>query len=126
VTASLLTGYALALAYPPSTYAKLNPAPVPPSPASDSAEGREATARIEATLQGLPLAEELSRRVESEGWSKTRPYERLPEARKRHSLLAGTLKGPGKIAVAPLVFSSPDDRESFILVHAGRSLCGHE
>jgi hypothetical protein len=126
VTASLLTGYALALAYPPGIYAKLNPPPAPPSPSPDSDEGREATAKVEATLQGLPLVKELSRRVESEGWTKTRPYERLPDWRRAHSLLAGTLKGPGRIAVAPLVFSSPDDRESYLLVHVGRNLCGHE
>lgn len=43
-----------------------------------------------------------------------------------HSLSAYTLRGPGKFAVPPLVFTTHDKRESVLVLHVGDGLCGHE
>jgi len=59
-------------------------------------------------------------------WKESRPYANYPEEKRIHSLTAGTLAGPGKLAVPPLVFSTRDDSESIIILHLGRSMCGHD
>lgn len=43
-----------------------------------------------------------------------------------NSLTAGALRGPGKLAVPPLVRARKDERESVLVVHVGRGLCGHD
>lgn len=43
-----------------------------------------------------------------------------------HSLSAYTLRGPGKFAVPPLVFTTADKKESILVLHVGSGLCGHE
>ena len=37
-----------------------------------------------------------------------------------------TLKGPGKIAISPLVRARHDAKENWMFIHVGRALCGHE
>jgi len=59
-------------------------------------------------------------------WYETRPYISLPEERKVNSLTAGALRGPGKLAVVPLVRARKDESEAVIFTHFGRGLCGHE
>lgn len=56
----------------------------------------------------------------------TGPYSTLPEYAANHSLTAGTLRGPSKLAVAPLVFAKDDESEAIVIIHLGRSLCGHD
>ncbi|KAK4055419.1 hypothetical protein OIO90_003257 [Microbotryomycetes sp. JL221] len=62
--------------------------------------------------------------VEVAKWTESRPYAATPAG--PHSLSGYTLKGPGKFAVAPLVFSSRDKRQAVFVVHVGSGLCGHE
>lgn len=38
-------------------------------------------------------------------------------------MTAGALKGPGKLAVAPILFATYDDKETVAFVHVGRGLC---
>lgn len=54
----------------------------------------------------------------------SRPYAATPPG--PHSLSAYTLRGPGKFAVPPLVFTTQDKRESVLILHVGDGLCGHE
>jgi hypothetical protein len=54
------------------------------------------------------------------------PYSTLPEYAAVHSLTAGTLRGPSKLAVPPMVFAKDDESEAIVIVHLGRSLCGHD
>jgi hypothetical protein len=56
----------------------------------------------------------------------TGPYSTLPPERLAHSLTAGSLRGPGKLAVPPLVFAKEDESEAILVLHFGRSLCGHD
>lgn len=121
----------------------LNPPIAPPAPHQDSKEGQAHVAALEKALQSLSQVKAL--RAEKEPgqsgissltpesvllqqpkWKESRPYQKYPEDRRAHHLTAGVLKGPGKLAVAPLVLSTQDDTESVIFMHLGRSLCGHE
>ncbi|GAA6043930.1 hypothetical protein JCM8097_000905 [Rhodosporidiobolus ruineniae] len=54
----------------------------------------------------------------------SRPYAATPPG--PHSLSGYTLRGPGKFAVPPLVFTTLDKRESVLIFHVGGGLCGHE
>jgi hypothetical protein len=61
-----------------------------------------------------------------EAWYETRPYQSLPEDRRVNNLTAGSLRGPGRLALPPLVRARWDESEAFIVVHVGRGLCGHD
>jgi acyl-coenzyme A thioesterase PaaI-like protein len=43
-----------------------------------------------------------------------------------HSLSAGSLRGPGKLALSPLIRAKHDESEALVFLHLGRSLCGHD
>ena len=43
-----------------------------------------------------------------------------------NSLTAGALRGPGKLALWPLIRVKKDESESYVFVHLGRGLCGHD
>lgn len=65
----------------------------------------------------------------------SRPYESYPEERRQHNLTAGTLRGPGLLATPPIVLTKTAHGaeieggkagDTTVLVHVGRSLCGHD
>lgn len=65
----------------------------------------------------------------------SRPYRKYPQHKAQHSMTAGALRGPGLFAVPPLVLAKTRagaaaeggaEGDSFVIVHAGRSLCGHD
>ncbi|KAF8695708.1 thioesterase thiol ester dehydrase-isomerase, partial [Rhizoctonia solani] len=109
--------------YPPTTLQLINPPPAPPAPALGSQEAEIYLTALEEKLQSLPLVGELRQR---QGWYESRPYQNYPEERRRHSLTSGTLRGPGKLAIPPLVFAKDDESEAIAIIHVGRSLCGHD
>lgn len=116
--------YMVGSVYPPTTIQLLNPPPAPPAPALGTEEAAIYTDKLEETLQNLDLVKELRQR---EGWyESTRPYLNYPEERRRHALVSGSLRGPGKLALPPLVFGKDDETEAIVVVHVGRSLCGHD
>jgi len=43
-----------------------------------------------------------------------------------HSLTSSILRGPGMLAVPPLAFVKTDESEAVLILHLGRSLCGHD
>ena len=43
-----------------------------------------------------------------------------------NSLTAGALRGPGKLALSPLMRVKKDESEIVAIVHIGRGLCGHD
>jgi hypothetical protein len=118
------------------------PAPLP----ADSPEGIAAMQAIDAQLQSLPLVQRLRAEMEvtqsansttligdsavplqqQRRWLESRPYQNYPAQKLKHHLTAGTLRGPSKLAIKPLVFSTRDETESYIILHLGRSLCGHD
>jgi hypothetical protein len=73
------------------------------------------------------------------------PYQRYDPQKVHNSLTAGTLRGPGKLAIPPMVFAKTDESEAIgtsslhsrstprtilmhvlAVVHLGRALCGHD
>ena len=80
----------------------------------------EAAAEINHTLTFHPLSMKLRGDPK---WIESRPHLRFPEAHKPHSLTAGTLLGPGRVPVPPIVFT--DDKNLVSLSYLGTDLCGH-
>ncbi|KAI5480505.1 MFS polyamine transporter [Pseudohyphozyma bogoriensis] len=118
--------------------------PTPYAPPVDSREAKEETEIIEAGLQNLALVKQLrATRVPAPtssatalstpdatspaplipAYTESRPY---ATAAGPHALTAFTLRGVGKFAVAPLVFTSLDKKEGIFFVHVGGQMCGHE
>lgn len=138
-----LLGLGYATLFPSPLSRMLNPPQAPPSPTEDSAEGQAHIQKLEAALQSLPQVKALrlekvpeqsavtslmpeSQLLHINKWKEARPYTKYPEERRIHHFTAGLLRGPGRLAVRPLLFSSTDDKEAIIFLHLGRSLCGHE
>ena len=80
----------------------------------------EVTEEIENHLNNHPIAKEAR---EKPGWRTIRPHTKFPEDHKKHNLTAGTLSGPGRFPVPPLIFCN--DKELVQLVYVGTDLCGH-
>ncbi|KAG8867270.1 hypothetical protein FRB97_003410 [Tulasnella sp. 331] len=118
------TSYTLGSIYPPTLAELAFPRPAPPSPPIDSPEGNAEVHRVEEELQNLPIVQAL--RLQKQDYYESRPYLTYPEEKRIHSLTAGTLKGPGRLSAPPLVFGKWDDSESVVVIHVGRSLCGHD
>lgn len=109
--------------YPPDFAHLLSPRPAPTPHHRDSPSGRLYTRQLESTLLELPLVQEYASK---EGWYSTRPYTSLSPDKAQHSLTGGALRGPGMMAVPPIVFAKEDESEAVVVVHLGRSVCGHD
>ncbi|KAI0800459.1 Thioesterase/thiol ester dehydrase-isomerase [Fomes fomentarius] len=118
--------YYIGALYPPEFAHLLSPrsAPAPLHPDDPAAIAH--IAELEDRLYNLPVLEAHRAREDKDAWYETRPYVNLPEERRVNSLTAGTLKGPGKLAIAPLVRARHDAKENWVFIHVGRALCGHE
>lgn len=115
--------------YPPGTFTLLSPRPAPPPPDPTHSASLAYTAELEEELQSLPILAELRKTQGEEGeweWYETRPYVEYPEAQRVNSLTAGALRGPGKLALHPLLRVRKDESESVAVMHLGRGLCGHD
>ena len=118
--------YYVGALYPPEFAHLLSPraAPAPLHPDDPAAIAH--IAELEEKLYSLPVLAEHRKREDKDEWYETRPYVNLPEERRVNSLTAGTLKGPGKLAIPPLVRARHDSKENWVFIHVGRALCGHE
>ncbi len=118
--------YYIGALYPPEFAHLLSPrsAPAPLHPDDPAAIAH--IAELEDRLYHLPVLEAHRAREDKDEWYETRPYVNLPEERRVNSLTAGTLKGPGKLAIPPLVRARHDAKENWVFIHVGRALCGHE
>lgn len=111
--------------HPIFTFVAPRPAPGPPAD-TDSPESLAYSALLEDTLQSLPLLNSHRSRPDADDWYEARPYKRFPEERRVNNLTAGALRGPGKLALVPLVRSKHDESEAIVFIHVGRGLCGHD
>ena len=84
--------------------------------------GDEAAARIDAFLRQHPLARRLR---QDPAFVESRPHLKIPAELRAHSLSAGTLTGPGRIAVPPLTFAHRDGDAIYVLAHLGQDVSGH-
>ncbi|KAG6377581.1 HotDog domain-containing protein [Boletus reticuloceps] len=111
--------------HPYLTFIAPRPAPGPPSN-PDSPDSLAYTADLERTLQSLPLLQSLRAAPDANNWYEVRPYKHFPEDRRVNNLSAGALRGPGKLALMPMVRARWDETESVAILHVGRGLCGHD
>ncbi|TNY22656.1 HotDog domain-containing protein [Rhodotorula diobovata] len=97
------------------------PAPESSSSSSDAAESSLVKAAAN-TAEGTATSP--SDTALAPKYTLSRPYASTPPG--PHSLSGYTLRGPGKFAVPPLVFTTRDKKESVLVVHVGGGMCGHE
>jgi len=127
VALSSVVAGTLGAIYPPTPLSILFPRVSPGPPRDpDSPESLEYTASLEQKLQSLAALNALRKREDADEWYETRPYQHYPEERRVNSLTAGSLRGPGKLALWPLIRVKKDESESYVFVHLGRGLCGHD
>ncbi|KAJ3996602.1 HotDog domain-containing protein [Lentinula boryana] len=125
-TFASLTAYTVGSVYPPPPLSLLFPSPSPAPPDPTSPESLEYTVSLEKQLLSLPLLQSLRAAPDAKEWYEARPYKNFPEERRVNNLTAGALRGPGKLAVPPVVWVRRDESESFVFIHVGRGLCGHD
>lgn len=113
--------------YPPPPISILFPRAAPGPPADPfSPESVAYTENLEEKLQSLPYLEKERQRPDAREWYETRPYQQFPEERRVNNLTAGALRGPGKLAIYPLLRVRRDESEAMAFMHLGRGLCGHD
>lgn len=121
------TAGTLGAMFPPPPIAILFPRAAPGPPADPfSPESIAFTEDLEAKLQALPLLQKLRSMPDADEWYETRPYQAFPEERRVNNLTAGALRGPGKLALYPLIRAKKDESESVVFLHLGRGVCGHD
>ncbi|AAW45843.1 hypothetical protein CNBJ1600 [Cryptococcus deneoformans B-3501A] len=121
------TTYILGAAFPPQLVLLIFPRFSPPPPHKDSARGKAHTNDVEGCMQGLQLVEMMRKEIQGGAeWYETRPYDKYDPQKVHNSLTAGTLRGPGKLAIPPILFAKKDESEAIAIIHLGRALCGHD
>ncbi|KAI9507693.1 mitochondrial protein [Russula earlei] len=120
------TAYTFGAFYPPTLLTYIAPRVAPPPPDPDLPETQAYVAGLEEQLQKLPILLNHRERGDAEEWYEIRPYRSVPEETRVNNLTAGALRGPGRLALHPLVRARMDDSEALIIVHVGRGLCGHD
>ncbi|KAF9012987.1 hypothetical protein BDZ89DRAFT_1104271 [Hymenopellis radicata] len=113
--------YLVGTLYPPEEIRLLYPPRAPP-PIADltSPEAINHVNNLEDTLQSLPILRQKREDPDADEWYETRPYANAPADRRVNHLTGGALRGPGKLALPPLVRAKKDESEAWILVHLGR------
>lgn len=59
------------------------------------------------------------------GFTESRPHLKIPAAFRAHNLTGGTLLGPGRIVVPPVVFSEDGGKSLVSISYLGADVCGH-
>lgn len=99
--------------YPPTLATYISPRVAPPPPDPNAPESIAYVEALEDTLQNLPALQALRNRPDADEWYETRPFVALSEERRANSLTAGALRGPGKLALPPIVRARKDESESY-------------
>lgn len=120
------TAYFVGSLYPPTFATYLSPRIAPPPPDPEHPQSIAYTEALEDKLQNLPYLQQLRSRPDTHEWYETRPFASVPKELLANSLTAGSLRGPGKLTLPPLVRARRDESEAVILIHVGHGLCGHE
>lgn len=77
---------------------------------------------IETYLTNLPHYQSLRA---DPSYTESRPHHQIPAARRENHLVSGTLSGPGKLTVAPYVFTSSTESRVVTIFHIGGQVSGH-
>ena len=127
VTVASVVAGTLGAIYPPPPISILFPRVAPGPPAEpDTPQSVAYTQSLEDQLQTLPYLQNLRGQGDTQEWYETRPYKDFPEERRVNNLTAGALRGPGRLALTPLIRVRKDESESIVFIHLGRGLCGHD
>ncbi|KAF9268997.1 Thioesterase/thiol ester dehydrase-isomerase [Marasmius fiardii PR-910] len=122
-----LSAYTLGSLFPPSPLSLLFPRPGPPPPDDpNSEESKIYLENLEKKMLSLPLLQQMRCAPDAKEWYEARPYKYFDEDRRVNNLTAGALRGPGRLALPPLVRARWDEKESIFVIHVGRGLCGHD
>jgi len=97
----------------------------PPPPPADSDEGRKVVEKVERELNNLPLLQKCREAPDADEWYEARPYV-MPQERLANHFTGGLLRSPGRIAVPPIVRARKDETETWVFIHLGRGVCGHD
>jgi len=120
------TAYTVGAFYPPTLLTFIAPRAAPPPPDPNLPETQAYVAALEEQLQKLPILVKHRESEDAKAWYETRPYQFVSDESRVNNLTAGALRGPGRLALFPLVRARWDESESLIIVHVGRGLCGHD
>ncbi|GJJ13031.1 hypothetical protein Clacol_007280 [Clathrus columnatus] len=120
------SSYLLGLFAPPEMFTLFHPRPTPPPPPENSEEANRITARIEKELNELEVLRKCREAPDASEWYEARPYVSIPPERLANHFTGGVIRGPTKIAVPPLVRSRKDETETWVFLHLGTGICGHE
>ena len=82
----------------------------------------EAEREIEGFIDRHPLTLQMR---SMPGFSESRPHLKMPASFRAHNLTGGTLMGPGKVTVPPVVFAEEGGKSLVSIMHLGNELCGH-
>src|SRR5258708_23646384 len=113
------TAYTVGAFYPPPLLTYIAPRAAPPPPDPDLPESQAYVAALEEQLQKLPILLKHRANEDLEAWYETRPYDSIPEDRRLNNLTAGALRGPGRLALLPLVRARVDESEALENAQAG-------
>jgi len=80
------------------------------------------TAEIDQYIRNHPEAQKLRA---NPNFKEARPHLKIPETLRPRSLTGGTLAGPNKIVVPPLIFAEKDGKSMVSLMYLGSDMCGH-
>jgi hypothetical protein len=116
----ILVGYGLGAGYIQLPYGMNYRASSLPKPGS--AEEALQLKRIETTLNGLPIVQELS---QNKDFIKTIGIFPITKEDLSHHLTGGTLAGLGRITVKPITFYNSKTKEFVVVMHIGQDICGH-
>ncbi|EJD07767.1 Thioesterase/thiol ester dehydrase-isomerase [Fomitiporia mediterranea MF3/22] len=112
--------------YPPDVATLVSPRAAPGPPDPEDPRAKAYVEELEQRLQHLPLLERHRNAPDAHEWYETRPYIKYPEEQRINHLTAGALRGPGKLALPPVLRVKRDESESLAVIHFGRGLCGHD
>ncbi|OTA91323.1 hypothetical protein M434DRAFT_397343 [Hypoxylon sp. CO27-5] len=77
---------------------------------------------VEDFIQNHPLTKEMRTKEE---FSEARPHLKIPPAYRNYNLTGGTLLGPGRLVVPPLIFAEAGGKSLVSISYLGDELCGH-
>jgi hypothetical protein len=127
LTASVAcSAYAIGSLYPPEFATFITPRIAPPPPDPEHPSAIAYMVELENKLQSLPLLAELRGQQDASEWYEARPYMNVPKEQLGNNLTGGALRGPGKLALPPLLRAKKDESEAVSIIHVGTALCGHE
>ncbi|KAH7101886.1 Thioesterase/thiol ester dehydrase-isomerase [Auriculariales sp. MPI-PUGE-AT-0066] len=120
--------YSLGSAYPPDIATLLYPRQALAPHSRDSPEGIAYATALEREMLALPYLQKLREDDTNHEWYETRPFKGVDTSAPaiQNNLTMGALRGPGHLAVPPLVRARKDESAGIAIVHVGRGLCGHD